>query len=77
MSITIEDLDESINFDDAVEPPRFISGKNQIVHWRDCFVWIYDSSGAITERLETCNGSCIVVKGSGIFLGGKGGKVKM
>lgn len=79
MSFNIETLDESVNFDDAVSSPQWIVGSNQTIYWKNCFVWVYKSSdrNVQVDKNGTCDGKGTVQKGTDIFLGGKGGKVKM
>ncbi|CAN8106113.1 unnamed protein product [Discula destructiva] len=79
MSLTIEAPDASIGFSDAKTAGRWVIGAGQKIHWRDCFIWVYQA-GQVDDPVvkhNACDGQAIVSAGIEIYVGGKDGLVKM
>ncbi|KAK5632418.1 hypothetical protein RRF57_008132 [Xylaria bambusicola] len=72
-------LDLEVVFDDAQPTPCWIIGKNQQIYWRRCFMRVYSNTNKYFAQAscEICDGQCIVPEGKELFLGGKGGYVKV
>jgi len=79
MSFKVEPLDNpELDFDDADTAPQWVVGSDQRISWRTCFIVVYESGNRRehTDQHKTCTGSGTVPKGTELFLGGKGGRVK-
>ncbi|KAL2273112.1 hypothetical protein FJTKL_04923 [Diaporthe vaccinii] len=79
MSLQIEPLDANTDFTDAKSSAQWVVGSGQTIYWRQCFIWEYKSENADfpIKKYDTCDGKAIVPAGTELYIGGKGGVVKM
>lgn len=78
MAFTVEKLESNVDFStaDTKNPPKWIEGKGQRVHWSNCYVTRYetDSKGNRGEGIEVPEreGSMTVPANIEMYFGGEG-----
>ncbi|RMJ03663.1 hypothetical protein BHE90_003796 [Fusarium euwallaceae] len=79
MSLEVKELTkDDAFFDDANRTPFVIDGVGQMVYWKGCFVLVYKSSDttkALDEKKHG-DGEARVERGTTLWFGSKGGRVK-
>jgi hypothetical protein len=72
---TYAKLDDTDDLAGARPAGMTIHGRNQLVLWQNCFIWVHDQEGKLVESVNSCSGKTILTKDWKYFFGG-GGKVK-
>jgi len=78
MSFTVETLEQATDFSDALKTPKWIVGEGQKVGWRSCFVHVFVKGNTRdpTHTYDRCDGQGTVPRGTELYFGGNGGRVK-
>lgn len=81
MSFEIQPLEATVSFDgaDVISAPIWLDGKGQKIYWKGCVVKVYNSCNKFKAIAlhTTCDGQAIVPEGTDVFLGNKGGLIKI